>query len=235
MRVTRILILYDNRTERSDLIPGWGFSAFIELGAQRVLFDAGADKLVLEHNANILGVDLESTDALILSHEHCDHVGAITSALHPKAAVYYPSSFPAAFRKTVEANKAIPHPVEGSTSILPGLSTTGVLGDRIKEQGLFLEGERGAALVTGCAHPGIVEMARAATGRVARPLHLLLGGFHLLGKKKGNVREIAAELKEIGVERIAPCHCTGERAMAVLEETFGPSYVAVNLGSEIRI
>jgi len=33
----RVLILYDNRSDRSDLQPGWGFSALIEFGGHRVL------------------------------------------------------------------------------------------------------------------------------------------------------------------------------------------------------
>lgn len=233
--MARIVVLYDNRTERSDLTPGWGFSALIERGGQKILFDAGVDKLVLEHNADVLGIDLDAINLIVLSHDHCDHIGALSSALHPGAAVYYPVSFSNAFGKGIEAAKAIPHPVKGSASIQPGLSTTGELGGRIKEQGLIFEGEQGSVLVTGCAHPGIVEMVRVATELLDRPLRLVLGGLHLLGKKKQDVRAIAAELKKMGVKRIAPCHCTGKKAMAVLEAAFASSYVGVTVGSQIRV
>lgn len=231
-----ILILYDNRTEHSDLMPGWGFSALIERGGQKILFDAGADKLVLEHNADVLGVDLESTDFLVLSHEHCDHIGAITSALHKNLEVFYPASFSVLFRGEVSGEKGWrSHPVSQPGEIVSGVQTTGELGGRIKEQGLIFEGEQGSVLVTGCAHPGIVEMVRVATELLDRPLRLVLGGLHLLGKKKQDVRAIAAELKKMGVKRIAPCHCTGKKAMAVLEAAFASSYVGVTVGSQIRV
>jgi len=77
-----ITIIYDNRTARDGLYPGWGFSALVELDGTRLLFDTGGDKIVLEHNADALGIDLKGTDYLFLSHEHCDHIGAISSALH---------------------------------------------------------------------------------------------------------------------------------------------------------
>ncbi|MCK4393753.1 MBL fold metallo-hydrolase, partial [Candidatus Bipolaricaulota bacterium] len=102
MAKDRILVLYDNRSDRSDLQPGWGFSALIEFSGHRVLFDTGADKLVLEHNATALGVDLATIDALVLSHEHCDHIGAVTSALHNNLDVFYPASFSVLFQGEVE-------------------------------------------------------------------------------------------------------------------------------------
>ncbi|GEM_PF-6778547 len=62
----RILILYDN-VARAPLREGWGFSALIEAGGRAILFDAGADRLLLEHNVRTLGVDLSRlTDLFFL-------------------------------------------------------------------------------------------------------------------------------------------------------------------------
>lgn len=231
-----ILVIYDNRTTREDLTPGCGFSAFIELGGHRVLFDTGADKLVLEHNAEALGIDLASTDALVLSHEHCDHIGAITSALHRNLEVFYPASFSTLFQGEISEEKGWrAHPVSQPVEITPRFRSTGELGKKIVEQSLIVEGEEGPVLITGCAHPGIVEIARSATKIVGKPLRLVLGGFHLYGKKAAEVEEIAADLKRIGVKQIAPCHCTGERAMELLERTFGKRYLAIKVGSEVKI
>jgi len=234
--VGRILVIYDNRTTREDLTPGWGFSALIELGEHRVLFDTGADKLVLEHNAEALGVDLASTDALVLSHEHCDHIGAITSALHKNLDVFYPASFSTLFQGEVSEEEGWhAHPVSQPVEIFPGFRSTGELGEKIVEQSLIVKGDEGPVLITGCAHPGIVEIARSATKIVGKPLRLVLGGFHLYGKKAAEVEEIAADLKRIGVKQIAPCHCTGERVMELLGRTFGKRYLAIKVGSEVRI
>jgi len=236
MTKDRILILYDNRTDKSDLQPGWGFSALIELKGHRVLFDTGADKLVLERNADALGIDLASTDALVLSHEHCDHIGAITSALHKNLEVFYPASFNTLFQGEVSGEEGWhAHPVSQPVEILPRFHSTGELGEKVVEQSLIVKGDEGPVLITGCAHPGIVEIARVATDIVGEPLRLVLGGFHLYGKVKAEVEKIAADLKRIGVKQIAPCHCTGERAMELLERTFGKRYLVVKVGSEVRI
>jgi 7,8-dihydropterin-6-yl-methyl-4-(beta-D-ribofuranosyl)aminobenzene 5'-phosphate synthase len=239
--VERILILYDNRSYRETLRPGWGFSALIEHNAKRVLFDVGADVLVFEHNAKACGVDPKATDALVLSHEHCDHIGAISAALHRKLDVYYPASFSSQFEKEIwdEGRNPLwtPHPVTDPVEIAPGIHSTGELKGKngIVEQGVIVDTGEGPILITGCAHPGIVQMVEVATDISSRFPHLVLGGFHLPGKKVAEVQAIAAQLKQLGVKQIAPCHCTGERATTVLRAAFAGASIEVGVGTEIAI
>lgn len=239
--IDRILILYDNRSHRETSRPGWGFSALIERGGKAVLFDVGADVLVFEHNAKACGVDPKATDAFLLSHEHCDHIGAINAALHRKLDVYYPASFSSQFEKEIwEEGRNPPwtaHPVTDPVEIVPGIQSTGELSGKngIVEQGVILETGEGPILITGCAHPGIVRMVEVATDTVGRCPQLVLGGFHLLRKKAAGVQAIAAKLKQLGVEQIAPCHCTGKRATTVLHEAFAGATIEVGVGTEIAI
>jgi len=232
-------VLSYNRSDRSDLQPGWGFSALIEFGGHRVLFDTGADKLVLEHNAAVLDVNLATIDTLVLSHEHCDHIGAVTSALHKDLDVFYPASFSVLFQGEVEEkpNRALwhAHPVSTPAEIVPGITSTGEMGKDIVEQALVIRGSTGPTLITGCAHPGIVEIARVATDLAGEPLHLVLGGFHLYKKNKHEVEGIAIALKRLGVKRIAPCHCTGDNAIKILREAFGSDSMEVLVGTEIAL
>jgi len=230
-----ITVIYDNRTARDDLYPGWGFSALIEANGHRLLFDTGGDKIVLEHNAAALGVDLKKTDFLFFSHEHCDHIGALSSALHTGLTVVYPASFAAGFRDRIEDAKAVPLPVGEPIEFADGFLSTGELGREIGEQALIVAGDDGPVLVTGCAHPGIVRIVQEATGLVGCPPTLLIGGFHLFSKTDSQVREVAAQLKRLGIERIGPCHCTGDRAMAILAEEFGDRYIDVRAGTKLVI
>lgn len=237
----RILILYDNKSEREVFRPGWGFSALIEHDGKRLLFDVGADVLVFEHNVKAFGVGLKATDALVLSHEHCDHIGAISAALHRDLDVYYPASFSSQFKKEIGDERKKPlwtaHPVTDPLEIVPGVRSTGELKGQsgIVEQGLIVDGQDGPVLVTGCAHPEIVEMVKVAADIAGWCPQLVLGGFHLLRKKAAEVRGIAAELKQLGVKRIGPCHCTGERAAAILGEAFGSTLIEIDVGTEIPI
>jgi len=231
----KITIIYDNRASREDLRPGWGFSALVEHDGARLLFDTGADKIVLEANAAALGVDLKSTDYLFFSHEHCDHVGAVSSALHKDLTVVYPSSLSQTFNKKVVTAQAksilVTEPIEFS----PGFLSTGELGTTIKEQALIITGNDGPILVTGCAHPGIAEIARLATQIAKRPLSLVIGGFHLYKSKDAEIKKIADALRQLGVQQIAPCHCTGEHAIKILREAFGPDDLEVMVGTQIPL
>jgi len=235
----KITIIYDNRSSREDLQPGWGFSALIEIGGHRVLFDTGADKLVLEHNAAVLGVDLATIDTLVLSHEHCDHIGAVTSVLHKNLDVFYPASFSVLFQGEVEEKpEQAPwnaYAVSTPAEIVPEITSTGEMGKEIVEQALIIRGSAGPVLVTGCAHPGIVEIARLATQIAKRPLSLVIGGFHLYKSKDAEIKKIADALRQLGVQQIAPCHCTGEHAIKILREAFGPDGLEVMVGTQIPL
>jgi 7,8-dihydropterin-6-yl-methyl-4-(beta-D-ribofuranosyl)aminobenzene 5'-phosphate synthase len=52
-----------------------GFSVFIEAG-KRILFDTGATDVFI-HNAGLLGIDLNTTDWIVLSHGHWDHTNGL--------------------------------------------------------------------------------------------------------------------------------------------------------------
>ena len=93
----------------------------------------------------------------------------------------------------------------------------------------------GPILITGCAHPGIVEMVKVTVGIVGEPMYLVLGGFHLLEKKTTEVRAITAKLKQLGVKQIGPCHCTGDRAITIFAEVFGESFIDVKTGTKIDL
>ena len=231
----KITVIYDNRSSRKDVRPGWGFSALVEYGNVRLLFDTGGDKIVLEENASALGIDIKGTDYLFFSHEHCDHVGAASSALHKGLTVVYPKSFSQGFKKKVEAAGATSLHVTVPTEFSPGLFSTGELGTSIKEQSLIISTADGPVLITGCAHPGIVEIARTATHIAEMPLSLIIGGFHLYKSTDAEVEEIARTFRSLGVKRIGPCHCTGDRAIKILLDSFGPDGLPVTAGTEIAL
>ena len=74
-----ITILVDNQPGEG-LTSEHGFSLWIETGAKRILFDTGQGPALLG-NAKRLGVALEETQILVLSHGHYDHTGGIPGVL----------------------------------------------------------------------------------------------------------------------------------------------------------
>ncbi len=142
----RVLSLVENTADKAGLLGEHGLAMWIEIGDRRVLFDTGQG-LALLHNAQELGVELERTDAIVLSHGHYDHTGGLAAALgHAKGAKVY--AHPEAFRPRFardpngksravgirEADKAAAYnsPVEiiettQPTQVLKGLFATGAI------------------------------------------------------------------------------------------------------------
>ncbi|MDD5265069.1 MAG: MBL fold metallo-hydrolase [Candidatus Bipolaricaulis sp.] len=228
-----ISILYDGRAQ-ADLRPGWGFSAWISVGDESVLFDTGADKLIFEGNARALGCNLSTLGALVLSHEHCDHIGAVSAVTRKGLRLYAPASSKRRFAGHRKGGVQV-IAVRGPEQVCPGVKSTGQFGRKTREQALLVDGTEGPALVTGCAHPGIVAVANLATKLAGRPPALIVGGFHLYRNDEAEVRYVAEQLLRLGVERIAPCHCTGDAATAILRDAYGEGFVEVSAGNQVRV
>lgn len=82
-------LLVDNQA-REGLEIEHGFSAFISVGDQRILFDTGAGT-ALQPNARHLGIDLACANSLVLSHGHYDHTGGLAQVLtiNPQVHLYF--------------------------------------------------------------------------------------------------------------------------------------------------
>lgn len=88
----RVTILYDAFGDRAGLERDWGFSALIEYGGRRILFDAGNDGEIFARNVRALGVDLRRLDFVVISHRHGDHTGGLAYLLraNPTVTIYAP-------------------------------------------------------------------------------------------------------------------------------------------------
>ena len=76
-----ITALAENSVHRTGLLAEHGAAFLLETDGLRVLFDSGQGK-VLFNNAGELGVSLERLDAVVISHGHYDHTGALSDVLH---------------------------------------------------------------------------------------------------------------------------------------------------------
>jgi 7,8-dihydropterin-6-yl-methyl-4-(beta-D-ribofuranosyl)aminobenzene 5'-phosphate synthase len=80
-QLVRITVLVENTAVGRGMRGEHGLAFWIEAGSQRVLFDTGQTPEVLLHNAEQLGIDLASIDAVVLSHGHYDHTGGLREVL----------------------------------------------------------------------------------------------------------------------------------------------------------
>ena len=72
-----------------------GFSVFIEAG-RRILFDTGASDVFL-HNAALFGIDLHTTDLIVLSHGHWDHADGLKALCETSSSKFRLLAHPGVF------------------------------------------------------------------------------------------------------------------------------------------
>lgn len=238
-----IKLLYDNFSPKAGegLIPGWGFSAYLRRGNERILFDSGADVKILANNLDQLAIEPAKVNRIILSHRHCDHIGglsAVLSELSP-CPVHVPEGFTKASRSKLRSYGCNDVVQEKLTELNRGLITTGSVKAEYRkstlyEQSLIVHSPRGPVLVTGCAHPGILTIAREATEYLGEQLYMTIGGFHLAGRERQHIERIINELTDL-TTRVCPTHCTGEEAIQMFREEYEEDLLRGGVGTAIRI
>jgi 7,8-dihydropterin-6-yl-methyl-4-(beta-D-ribofuranosyl)aminobenzene 5'-phosphate synthase len=174
---------------------------------------------------------------VVISHVHGDHVGGLAGFLeeNPAVTVYLPQSFPASIKDTTREAGADLVEVGGPLEICQHLYSTGELGDSIKEQSLVVETSQGLVVITGCAHPGVVNIARRAKQLTGGGVHLVLGGFHLGGATESRIAGIIRDFQQLGVRRVAPCHCSGDVARRLFGEVYGIDFIPAGVGSRLEV
>jgi 7,8-dihydropterin-6-yl-methyl-4-(beta-D-ribofuranosyl)aminobenzene 5'-phosphate synthase len=229
-------IVYDNYICQENTRSDWGFSCFIKGTDKIILFDTGRNELTLLSNINSLGIDVSDLDLIVISHNHVDHTGGLNSILRRKSGipVYFVDSFPSSFDENVSNRGAIPVRVNESIEICKNVFSTGEIQGPINEQSLIIDTEKGLVIITGCSHPGIINILKRSKEMLNKNIYLVFGGFHLLNHSEDQVREIIQEFKALGVEKCGATHCTGERAIALFKEAYGENYVSMGVGKVIQ-
>jgi 7,8-dihydropterin-6-yl-methyl-4-(beta-D-ribofuranosyl)aminobenzene 5'-phosphate synthase len=215
-----LITIYDNYKVNPELKTGWGFSCLIKIEDKNILFDTGADSETLLSNMEKMGINLKEIDFVFISHLHGDHTGGLSGILKikPNLKVYKPEDF------------------SSPTQIINGIWTTGPLGTDIKEQSLIIESKQGLIIITGCAHPGIVNIVKKAKEMFPNEnVYLVLGGFHLFGASDSELKIIINDFKKLSVEKVAPCHCSGDRCRELFKEEYKENFIENGVGKIIEI
>ena len=269
----QITVLYDAFGKSSKMKLDWGFSAYIEYGGKRILFDTGNNAEIFRHNVRASGVDLTKLDFAVISHRHGDHTSGLNHliAVNPNLKIYAPkenfgvfgAALPSTFYKREESLPAEMRYYNGkppetmrfgsawpagkftwiteTTEIAPGFHLILLKGPwgvdlDVMEISLAIDTPDGIVLVVGCSHPTLEKIVEAAKAIIKKPIHLVIGGTHLLPAKPDEITRIATALRETWqVAYIAPVHCTGEPAFKVLKESFGDRYLYAGLGTTLQL
>jgi 7,8-dihydropterin-6-yl-methyl-4-(beta-D-ribofuranosyl)aminobenzene 5'-phosphate synthase len=227
-----VTILYDNTAFAEDTEADWGFACLVEGMEKTILFDTGTKPDVFFKNVAALDVDLADADLVVISHEHGDHTGSLARVLEQNhdLPVYHPVSFSDGFVASVAQAGATSVPVTGPLEIIDDVYLTGEMGDAIKEQSLILRTGDGLVVITGCSHPGIVEILEKTKAILDEDISMVFGGFHMLRHSDDETAAIIEQFKSLGVAKCGATHCTGEDQIAAFKKAYGDDFVEMGTG-----
>ena len=270
----RITTLSENTAGGGNLLAEWGLSILIETESCKVLFDTGMS-ISAVHNADLMGIDLSTIDAIVLSHAHADHTGGLHDVLRrvrkeipviahpdiwiPKYVQYGDLSRYAGMlfaREALEALGASFNLTKEPLNISGDIMTVGEIamttdyekiddrlclkvGDEMMpdpmadDLAIVVRTEQGLALITGCAHRGIVNTVRHVQDITGGGyIHTIIGGTHLYLSPQERIENTARELKKLELQQLGVSHCTGFNASAALAEEFGDIFFLNSAGTQ---
>jgi len=229
--MTKFTVVYDNRSKNPDLIPDWGFACLVETDKEKILFDTGARADILAQN--MVGLGLSIPKKVFISHNHWDHTDGLGAISSPYSCWLAASAMQILGKKVNEVGGtpiACSEPIE----FLPHIWSTGEMKNTEEieksEHGLVIETKHGLVLLTGCAHPGIVNMVERVVQVFKQPPYYVIGGFHLYESSADEIMHVSDQLQTLGVTNIGPCHCTGESALHHLKKGWGKRFTDIKVG-----
>jgi len=235
----KMTVIYDNRCDNRTLQEGWGFSVLVEYDKQKILFDTGGDPEAFFSNSEKLDLDFSTITHVVFSHRHWDHRAGIEDVLdklREKTQIFLPKLFfplllrrrhPQLIFKTVNSFAELRRNIY--SLVLQG-------GFLLYEQCLILDTTKGTVVLTGCAHPGIVNILKAVQTKLAgKNIHFVMGGFHLLFTPGRISTETVREFQTLDVKKVAPCHCSGDHTIRQFKEAYGNNFYKIGAGTVISI
>ncbi len=241
-----ITVVVDNSPDPNRVLKNsWGLSILIDVYGNnsvkplRILFDTGPSPSILEYNLEKLGIDPASIDIVVISHHHGDHIGGLSYILasKPGIKVYLPATETMDLQRYIRRLGGEPVPVNDSTiEIYPGVYVIGELYGPPFEDALAINvKDEGLLIITGCCHPGVVNIVKKAIHDIGVKPYIVMGGFHLIGASSSTCMNIVEELINLGTEKIGPMHCSGDTIKSILQKYYPDHYLELRTGSQLII
>ena len=102
------------------------------------------------------------------------------------------------------------------------------------ELALVIRGAGGLALITGCAHTGLVNLCTHAQRLFALPVTAYIGGTHLAPSPMARTASTIDYVNGSAIHTLAACHCTGPAALEAMARDC-PAYRPFVTGSAITL
>ncbi len=249
----------ENRPQ--NLLGEWGFTALVEVNSEVILFDTGkrvvnhnaqllgaplskVGKVIIshghyDHTTGLLDI-LRILNAEVYLHPHAwlprylkeEYIGMPYRKEEVESlARVVEHEGPAEVSKNVWALGEIPRKHKGGRLNSHIIKDGEKVGDDIlDDQALAIKTRDGVVLLLGCCHAGLRNTVGYAEEVTGDDIKRIVGGTHLISLKDEEVTELGRWLDN-KVDFIAPCHCTGFKAEAILSFLMGEKFTSIGAGS----
>ena len=105
----------------------------------------------------------------------------------------------------------------------------------VDDMALWVNTSRGLIILLGCCHSGLVntvEHIRSASG--VERVFGIIGGLHLVNASRERLTATCSALRTWDTDFVVPCHCTGDEAMAFLNNELGSKVTQGYAGLELQ-
>lgn len=252
-----ILPLFDAAAVNSEYLTGNGVSYLITTPEMKVLLDLGwnPDNLEpspLQQNMEKAGVSIADLQALVITHDHPDHVGGTKWWLNKTFSfgseqtsltgirIYLPEEM-----KYPETNPVV---ATDATKIGAGMATIGaamyenplpisLLRPTGAEQSVAVKVDGyGVVLITGCGHPGLQSMVERTEALFGEPVVAVIGGLHYQQK---TATELAPDLnllrsRNLKLIALSP-HDSDASVLELVKAEFPEASVDLLVGQPIHL
>ncbi len=235
-----IKVLFNSEAISKKFSTGWGLSLLIN---EKILFDTGEKGDLLLNNINNFKVNLKKIKSVVISHDHWDHTGGLWNVLkkNPKLDVFGCPGFSEEFKRKVSELSA--HLIEAehfmriNTEIYSTGEIVGTYKDKnIAEQSLIIKTNKGFSVITGCAHPGIINILKKIKSQLSiEEFYSVIGGFHLRDHSVQEIQTIVDQFLKFKVNRVGATHCSGADAEKIFQEVYRDRFYSMKVGESITI
>jgi len=236
----KIEIIFNDKAINSRFLEEHGFSCLLD---RHLLFDTGLSPEVLLKNMKTTGSAIGDISSVVISHDHQDHTGGLWEILRIRKGlkVHACPNFSQDFKEKVKAFCGIlvehDKPFEISKNIFLTGEIPGIYkGKSMPEQSLVVKTELGISVITGCAHPGIINiLEKVRLYFSSREIYSVFGGFHLYDKNEKEMNDIVAQFQAINVKKAGPTHCSGNTAEEIFAKKYMNNFIEVKAGQVLDI
>lgn len=252
-----VLPLYDDVAVDTNYLSGHGVSYLIRTPDFSLLMDLGwnPDKSApspLQVNMQTAGLAISDLDALVITHDHPDHVGGTNwwfKKSYSFGAVQEPlSDIKVYLPEEMTYPGTSPVVVSSPVQIAPGIVSIGTVEftnplpisfvrPNAKEQALAIKVDGyGVVLISGCGHPGLKSMLDRAETIYGEPVVAVIGGLHYLKSTQAELQTDLELLMQRNIKLIALSpHDSEQVVLNLFAAQFPETYQPLMVGEPIRI